>query len=154
VYISLDGAANWSASRGLSTLNVCNVAVSSIPGQAPLLTFGAGDNNGFASDDGGANWRTQGYLGGDNDCSFSDPRQPTRMYVFAPRSKALNGIFGEIYTYVSKDVGYPDIKLNSSDLLRVLGSRSALGCAEIGGMGCSELVLEHRLPATRADPCG
>jgi photosystem II stability/assembly factor-like uncharacterized protein len=120
-YASLDGAASWSTSAGLSTLNVCNAAVSSIPGQAPLLTFGAGDNNGFASDDGGENWRTQGYLGGDNDCSFSDPRQPTRMYVFAPRSKALNGIFGEIYGYVSQDDSYPDIKLGSSDLVRVLG---------------------------------
>jgi hypothetical protein len=121
VYTSLDGAASWSPSNGLSTLNVCNVAVSSIPGQAPLLTFGAGDNNGFASEDGGATWRTQGYLGGDNDCSFSDPRQPTRMLVFAPRSKALNGIFGEIYAYVSKNDGYPNIKLGSSDLVRVLG---------------------------------
>jgi hypothetical protein len=120
-YTSLDGAASWSASSGLSTLNVCNVAVSSIPGQAPLLTFGAGDNNGFASEDGGATWRTQGYNGGDNDCSFSDPRQPTRMYVFAPRSRAVNGIFGEIYAYVSKNDGYPDIKLGSSDLVRVLG---------------------------------
>jgi hypothetical protein len=120
-YTSLDGAASWSPSKGLSTLNVCNVAVSSIPGQPPVLTFGAGDNNGFASEDGGTTWRTQGYLGGDNDCSFCDLRQPTRMYVFAPRSKALNGIFGEIYAYVSKDDGYPDIKLGSSDLVRILG---------------------------------
>ena len=132
-YISLDGAASWSHGKGLSTLNVCNVAVSTIPGQAPLLTFGAGDNNGFASDDGGATWRTQGYNGGDNDCSFSDPRQPTRMYVFAPRSRALNGNFGEIYAYVSKDDGYPDIKLGSGDLVRVLGPDPRIATAGSAG---------------------
>ena len=93
-------------------------------------------------------------FGGDNDCSFSDPRQPTRMYVFAPRSKALNGIFGEIYTYVSKDVGYPDIKLNSSDLLRVLGPDPRSDAPKSAGWNVRELVLEHRLPAARADPCG
>lgn len=120
-WVSTDGTSHWVQAKGLSTLNVCNVAVAGQPGRAPLVTFGGGDNWGFASADGGQHWKTQDYLGGDNDCSFSDPRQPTHVFVFAPRSKAVNGINGEIYHYVSPNDGPPDVALGTSTRRRILG---------------------------------
>ena len=60
-----------------------------------------GDNNGFFSADGGHRWRTQDYRGGDNDCSFADPRQPERLIVFAPRHGS-RAIF--LYTAASGEV--------------------------------------------------
>ncbi len=120
-WVSTDGAANWVQAKGLSTLNVANAAVSAVPGQAPLVTFGGGDNESFASADGGLHWQTQDYLGGDNDCSFADPRQPTRMMVFAPRSSVASGAKGEIYLYVSANNGTPNIVLGTGDRRRVPG---------------------------------
>lgn len=108
VNVSTDGANNWSNGAALSTLNVVNVAVNTVPGKQ-LICFGTGDNDGFCSPDGGATWQTQDYRGGDNDCSFSDPMQPTRMLVFAPRSVQPNGISGEIWLYVSNSEDPSDV---------------------------------------------
>src|SRR5262249_12101342 len=81
-----DGGHSWTHGTDLHTLNVTNMAVNSAGANAvPTLYFGGGDNAGFASADGGVSWKTQDYDGGDNDCSFSDPVQPTRAIVFAPR---------------------------------------------------------------------
>src|SRR4051812_20372437 len=81
-----NGMQSWDNVRGLSTLNVVNAAINVIPGDEASICFGCGDNFGFSSADSGATWKTQDYLGGDNDCAFADPRQPSRMVVFAPRS--------------------------------------------------------------------
>jgi photosystem II stability/assembly factor-like uncharacterized protein len=117
--VSVDGMQTWTNGTGLSTLNVVNVGVSTARDGPTAITFGTGDNEGFSSGDGAATWRTQGYDGGDNDCSFSDPLQPTRMLLFAPRSKAANNVFGEIYLFVSSDAGPPNTAWGSPDLKRI-----------------------------------
>jgi photosystem II stability/assembly factor-like uncharacterized protein len=74
VNVSTDGAASWTFGDGLSTLGLVNAAVLPRRGKAPGICIQMGDNNGFFSADGGRNWRTQDYRGGDNDCTFADPR--------------------------------------------------------------------------------
>jgi photosystem II stability/assembly factor-like uncharacterized protein len=113
--VSTDGTQVWSQGRGLATLNAANVAVntsdggSAVEGGSTAITFGGGDNLGFSSSDGGVNWLTQAYIGGDNDCSYADPRDPTRMLMFAPRS-VISGtqVKGELYLFVSPDAKPPD----------------------------------------------
>jgi hypothetical protein len=83
--VSNDGASSWQFGTGVSTLGLVNTAVLPRRDKPPGLVIQMGDNNGFFSADGGHNWRTQDYRGGDNDCSFADPRQPERLIVFAPR---------------------------------------------------------------------
>ena len=86
VVISSDGGKNWIRGKGLSTLGIVNVAILPNSSGAPGICIGMGDNSGFFTGNGGKTWRTQEYRGGDNDCTFSDPRQPSRLIVFAPRS--------------------------------------------------------------------
>ena len=88
INFSTNGVQSWSNGRGLSTLGIVNIAVNTVPARPAAICLGCGDNFGFASPDGGATWKTQNYLGGDNDCAFADPCQPNRMVVFAPRSKS------------------------------------------------------------------
>ena len=111
-----DGGRSWSHGKGLRTLNGANFAV--VPRGAnapPTLTFGGGDNAGFASADGGQHWSTQDYDGGDNDCSFADPMQPTRAIVFAPRQEGPNAIFREIFLYISGGSGPPNLAWGTGD---------------------------------------
>jgi hypothetical protein len=126
VNISTDGMQTWSNATGLSTLNVANVGVNVAPFGRTAITFGGGDNFGFSSSDNGVSWRTQDYLGGDNDCSFSDLRQPTRMVLFAPRSVAANGVAGEIYLYVSLDPNPPSTVLGSPQRQRIPAPPAAI----------------------------
>jgi hypothetical protein len=119
VNVSVDGMQTWSNARGLSTLNVINIGVNSVPGGPTAITFGTGDNVGFSIAGGSAIWKTQDYGGGDNDCSFSDPLQPTRMILFAPRSVAANGVAGEIYLFVSPNSNPPDTAWGSSQRQRI-----------------------------------
>lgn len=119
VNVSTDGMRSWSNARGLSTLNAANVAVNTVPDGPTAITFGGGDNFGFSSPDGGATWRTQIYLGGDNDCSFSDLRQPTRTILFAPRHRAAADERGEILLCVSPDENPPDTSLGSPHSQRI-----------------------------------
>jgi hypothetical protein len=91
-------------------LNAANFAVAPRGANAqPTLFFGGGDNAGFSSDNGGQNWSTQDYDGGDNDCSFADPMQPTRAIVFAPRQEGPKQIFREIFLYISGGSGPPSV---------------------------------------------
>jgi photosystem II stability/assembly factor-like uncharacterized protein len=85
--VSTDGAKSWDFGVGLSTLGLVNAAVLPREGHPPALVIQMGDNSGFFSFDGGRSWRTQDYVGGDNDCSFVDPAQPSRLIVFAPRDR-------------------------------------------------------------------
>ena len=118
INFSTNGVQSWSNGRGLSTLGIVNIAVNTVPARPAAICLGCGDNFGFASPDGGATWKTQNYLGGDNDCAFADPCQPNRMVVFAPRSKstppAADNVFGKIYLYVSGDGSPPDTALGTS----------------------------------------
>jgi hypothetical protein len=117
--VSSDGMRTWPNASGLSTLNVVNVGVNSVRGGPTAITFGTGDNHGFSSADGGVSWASQAYRQGDNDCSFSDPMQPTRMLLFAPRDDAGPGQHGEIRLFVSSDSNPPDTSLGSPDDHRI-----------------------------------
>ena len=90
VQISTDGTASWTRTNGYTTFSLINVAVNPVGGTPPAITFGTGDNGGFFSADGGENWISAEYQQGDNDASFSDPRQPSLLFVFAPRKKSLD----------------------------------------------------------------
>ncbi len=112
--VSTDGAKTWSNALGLSTLGIVNVAVNPRKNALPAICMGMGDNSGFSSPDGGATWETQDYVAGDNDCAFVDPRQPSRLIVFAPRENK------SVFVY-SKDGGVPDASFGTSDRRTVPG---------------------------------
>ena len=117
-----DGGRSWSHGKGLRTLNAANFAVAPRGANAlPTLFFGGGDNSGFSSDNGGQKWSTQDYDGGDNDCSFADPMQPTRAIVFAPRQEGPNQIFREIFLYVSGGSGPPNLASGTGDRHQIPG---------------------------------
>ncbi|WP_243422670.1 FG-GAP-like repeat-containing protein [Micromonospora globispora] len=82
---STDGGRNFHAAGSITTLSVVNMAGVALPGAGPVISLNTGDNDGFASPDGGRTWRPQNYGGGDNDCSWADPLRPTSMLVFTPR---------------------------------------------------------------------
>jgi hypothetical protein len=112
--VSTNGARTWTNARGLSTLGIVNVAINPRKKALPAICMGMGDNSGFSSPDGGVNWETQDYLGGDNDCAFADPRQPSRLIVFAPRENR------SVFVY-SKDGGVPDASHGTSHRRTVPG---------------------------------
>ncbi|MGC4875715.1 FG-GAP-like repeat-containing protein [Micromonospora sp. DT43] len=85
IFRSTDGGRNFHAAGSISTLSVVNIAGVANPGRGPVISLNTGDNDGFASADGGQTWRPQDYGGGDNDCSFADPLRPSSMLVFTPR---------------------------------------------------------------------
>jgi photosystem II stability/assembly factor-like uncharacterized protein len=117
-----DGGRSWSHGRGIRTLNAANFAVAPRGANAqPTLFFGGGDNAGFSSDNGGQNWSTQDYDGGDNDCSFADPMQPTRAIVFAPRQEGPKQIFREIFLYISGGSGPPSVAWGTGDRHQIPG---------------------------------
>jgi hypothetical protein len=121
---STDGAASWQNGQGLSTLGLVNVALNPRTDGGPALCMGMGDNSGFASPDGGDSWETQHYVGGDNDCAFADPRQPTRMIVFAPRyGKGDGGVGrGVLHLHVSPDDDPPNTALNTLEVQIIPGA--------------------------------
>lgn len=121
--LSTDGTQTWQWTHGLSTLNAANVGVNTVPGGPTSITFGGGDNLGFSSADGGDTWQTQDYLAGDNDCAFADPRQPTRMLLFAPRS-GPPGMKGEAYLFVSPDGKPPDTAVGGGIKQQIYGPRT------------------------------
>jgi photosystem II stability/assembly factor-like uncharacterized protein len=117
-----DGGRSWSHGKGIRTLNAANFAVAPRGANAqPTLFFGGGDNAGFSSDNGGQNWSTQDYDGGDNDCSFADPMQPTRAIVFAPRQEGPKQIFREIFLYISGGSGPPSVAWGTGDRHQIPG---------------------------------
>jgi hypothetical protein len=119
VNVTVDGMQTWSNARGLATLNVANVAVNVGPQNVAAITFGGGDDFGFSTSDGGATWRTQVYLGGDNDCSFADLTQPNRTVLFAPRSKPANDVTGEIYLCAAQGPSPPSTALGTPQVQRI-----------------------------------
>jgi hypothetical protein len=121
-YLSTDGGSSWSAGQNIATLNVINLAVNPVGANgAPTLCFGCGDNAGFSSSNGGVQWVTQDYNGGDNDCAFSDPAQPSRAIVFAPRSEGPNNVFRQIFLYINGGSGPPDLAVETGDRHEIPG---------------------------------
>ena len=120
-FFSTDGGNSWTHGKDIATLNVVNLAVNPVGAQGPPPCFGCGDNNGFSSSTGGAKWETQDYRGGDNDGSFSDPVQPSRAIVFAPRSEGPNSVFRQIFLYTSGGSGPPDLAVDTGDRRAIPG---------------------------------
>jgi hypothetical protein len=124
--VSTTGAMSWTNGTGLSTLGIVNVAVAPQPEGGPAVCMGMGDNSGYASPDGGLSWKTQAYLGGDNDCAFADPRQRSRVIVFAPRDGKGNeeqGVGrGVIHLYVNPQGAAPDTAHGTPHLQRIPGA--------------------------------
>ena len=82
---STDGGVTFEPAGSISSLSTVNFAGTAVEGQGPLLSLNTGDNDGFASSDGGQSWRPQQYGGGDNDTSWSDSLRPHSMLIFTPR---------------------------------------------------------------------
>jgi hypothetical protein len=122
--ISSDGARTWTNGLGVSSLGIVNAAIAPQPKQGAAICMGMGDNFGFASPDDGATWETQHYLGGDNDCAFSDPRQPRKVIVFAPRDGKGDGGVGRgvVYLYATDDDRAPDTSFGTSEVQRIPGA--------------------------------
>jgi hypothetical protein len=117
VYRSNNGGLSWFQGHGLTTLGLVNLAVLPIQkGKEPGICTGMGDNSGFFSPDGGATWRTQDYVGGDNDACFADTRQPSRLIVFAPRFG-----MGEIFLYVDPAGNIPNGAIGTNQRTRIPG---------------------------------
>jgi hypothetical protein len=125
--VSSDGAASWDFGTGLATLGLVNTAVLPRADKEPGLVIQMGDNNGFFSADGGRNWRTQDYRGGDNDCSFADPVQPHRLIVFAPRHEFEDGRRRAIFLYTVAAGQIPDGSRGTDDRRIVPGPRPPPG---------------------------
>jgi hypothetical protein len=85
IQISTDGTNTWTRTNGLTSFSPINVAVNAARGKATAITMGTGDNGGYFSADGGKTWITADYQQGDNDAQYSNPLQPSLLYVFAPR---------------------------------------------------------------------
>jgi hypothetical protein len=120
VYVSTDGARNWTHGSGLASLDVVNLSIGAIPGKPPAICIGCGDNNGFYTSDGGNTWKSQEYVGGDNDCCFTDLQQPNRLIVFAPRE-----VPGNIHLYKTSAGQVPDGALGTHDLQVIPGPPAA-----------------------------
>ncbi len=82
---STEGGTIFDSAGSISSLSTVNFAGAAVPGKGPLLSLNTGDNDGFASRDGGQTWRPQQYGGGDNDTSWADPLRPHSMLIFTPR---------------------------------------------------------------------
>jgi hypothetical protein len=111
-----DAGQSWTVGSCLSTLAPLNISAAFAKGQTALC-IGTGDNIGFYSIDGGQNWKTQEYNGGDNDCCFVDPLFPSRLLVFAPR----NDVSRPLRLYVNTSGGVPDGAAGTSQAIGILG---------------------------------
>ena len=114
---SEDGGRSFAPADVLTTLASVNISGVAQEGTTALC-LNTGDNSGFYSLDGGAHWKTQAYLGGDNDCSFADPLQPDRMLVFTPRE---GGDSRSVTLYINTGGGLPDGRKGTSDGHQVPG---------------------------------
>ncbi len=141
---STDGGITFHPAGSISSLSTVNFAGSALPGRGPLLSLNTGDNDGFASHDGGQHWRSQRYGGGDNDTSWADPLRPHSMLIFTPRWEQT------VALYETQAGNLPDISSTSHEQivpgpsLRT-GSRIWNASSGFGIRGYRPLV--HSLPA-------
>lgn len=122
--VSRDGMHTWTNATGLPTLGLVNAAVIPQTAKPAAVCMGMGDNSGFATPDGGGTWETQHYLGGDNDCAFSDPRQSRRAVVFAPRAGKGDGGVGEgvVFLYTTTADRAPDTSHGTTEVRAIPGA--------------------------------
>ena len=113
--VSTNGAESWEFGEGLTTLGLVNTAVLPREGKDPAIVIQTGDNNGFISADGGRNWETQDYRGGDNAPSFADPRQPELLFVFAGRHDIEDDHEGAVFLYAADRGDVPDGSWGTDD---------------------------------------
>ena len=86
IFRSTDGGKTISGrGPGINTLSVVNIAGVSLQDKGPVISLNTGDNDGFATNDGGRVLASENYGGGDNDCSYADPLRSHSMLVFTPR---------------------------------------------------------------------
>ena len=117
--ISRDGCTPGPTAAGLSTLGIGRTRPSFRGRRSgAAICMGMGDNFGFASPDGGLTWETQRYLGGDNDCAFSDPRQSSRVVVFraARRQGRQRRRPRRVHLYESPDGSAPDTSQGTTEV--------------------------------------
>ena len=122
--ISSDGARTWTNGLGVSSLGIVNAAIAPQKNKGAAICMGMGDNFGYASPDDGGTWETQHYQGGDNDCAFSDPQQPHRVVVFAPRDGKGDGGVGRgvVYLYATDADRAPDTSHGTNEVQRIPGA--------------------------------
>jgi hypothetical protein len=141
---STDGGVTFEPAGSISSLSTVNFAGAAVAGQGPLLSLNTGDNDGFASHDGGQHWRSMQYGGGDNDTSWADPLRPHSMLIFTPRWDQT------VALYETQPGNLPDI--SSSNHRQMIpgpslrkGSRIWNASSGFGIRGYRPLV--HNLPA-------
>jgi photosystem II stability/assembly factor-like uncharacterized protein len=154
IYFSTDGTKTWQHGKGLTTLGLVNATVMPHPGGQPAICIGMGDNSGFSTRDGGATWKTQDYVGGDNDACFSDPFQPNKLYVFAPRSGGKG-----VYLYTAPIGQTPDGSYGTSQRKSIPGPPLLPGNERGWNVVSSHFNLGYRplvytLPGQRPRPEG
>jgi hypothetical protein len=103
-----------------------NAAVMPTQGTEPAICCGTGDNGGFYSPDGGFDYVPGDYQQGDNDACFSDPVQPSMLFVFAPRS----GNHGTVVVYTAPANAAADGGQGTSQ-----GTQHRARCLIIAGLG-------------------
>ena len=123
IFRSTDGGNHFKPSTGINTLSVVNIAGVSLQDKGPVISLNTGDNDGFATNDGGESWRPMNYGGGDNDCSYADPLRSHSMLVFTPRMNEKGGVgsaaLGQTVCLYEADAGeLPDIA--SDDMRQVI----------------------------------
>jgi VCBS repeat protein len=118
VHWSDDGGASFHRGENVNSLSCVNIAGVAVEGNGPVISMNTGDNDGFASSDGGRTWHRQQYGGGDNDCSFADPLRPDSMLIFTPRwDEQGNDVAASrgttVSLYESSPGALPDIAVGS-----------------------------------------
>jgi hypothetical protein len=153
IFRSTDGGKTFKPASGINTLSCVNIAGTSVLGAGPVLAAGTGDNDGFASNDGGQTWHPQNYGGGDDDCSFADPLRPHSVLVFTPRwdqhGTSVAASKGQTLALYENSPGHlPDIM--SSGMRHMMpgpslrpGSTLWNAGSVFGARGSRPLVLNH-----------
>src|SRR5690349_17417578 len=114
VHRSIDGGKTFTRGRNVNSLSCVNIAAVATQNNGPVISLNTGDNDGFASSDGGRHWHRQQYGGGDDDCSYADPLRPHSMLIFTPRwdtnGNSVPASLGNTVALYEADPGHlPDI---------------------------------------------
>jgi Domain of unknown function (DUF5050) len=159
IYASIFGG-DFQPVKYVNSLSCLNVAGVAMEGVGPALSLNTGDNDGFYSLNGGVNWTSQDYGGGDNDCSFADPLAPNLMLIFTPRwdttgsTDPLRPTRGTVTLYKSEQGGLPDAT-NSNQRHIVPGpprTTDLLGGAQQAWNARSEFALRGSRPIVLTKP--
>jgi hypothetical protein len=118
VHRSTDGGKTFTRGKNVNSLSCVNIAGVATQNNGPVISLNTGDNDGFASSDGGRHWHRQQYGGGDNDCSYADPLRPHSMLLFTPRwdtnGNSVPASLGNTVALYEADPGHlPDVGVGS-----------------------------------------